>query len=182
MPAHFNKLGIRFTYPDNWKLDESEVIEGEPTVTLYAPEGSFWTISLHPLDADPGVLVKAAVAALRDTYTDLDYEPVREAIAGQELVGADVNFYCLDLTNTALVRSYVGPRHVGLILCQAEDRDYAQVEPVFRAMMHNLLANIDDAGEAADEADDEAIIDVEPIDDLGGDDENEAGTPRLPPR
>lgn len=142
MPAVFDKLGIRFTYPDNWRLDESEALEGAATVTVYSPGGSFWTISLHPPDTPPADLVASAVKALRETYDELDVENVTDTAAGRELIGADVNFYCLDLTNTALVRAFDTKRFNGLILCQADDREFADIEPVFRAMTHSLLQGL----------------------------------------
>jgi hypothetical protein len=164
MPAQFQKLGIRFTYPENWTLDESEALEGAPSVTVYSPGGSFWSISLHGPETKLGTLVKSAVKALRDTYQDLDFEEAVETVAGHQLFGADVYFYCLDLTNTALVRAYTVPQHNGLILCQAEDREYAAIEPVFRAMTHSLLAGLDAASSAAvdDDRDDEADADDRP--------------------
>jgi hypothetical protein len=142
MPAVFDKLGIRFTYPENWKLDETEALEGAATVTVYSPGGSFWSISLHSIDTEPEELVAAAVKALRETYDELDAETTTDEIAGHELAGSDVNFYCLDLTNTALVRSFMGERFNGLILCQADDREFAEIEPVFRAMTVSLLKNV----------------------------------------
>ncbi len=50
-------------------------------------------------------MAQAALDAMRKEYDDMDAEPVRETIAGYELVGFDLNFFCLDLTNTARIRS-----------------------------------------------------------------------------
>ena len=50
MAAIFDKLGIRFLYPENWKLDESEALEGNQVVTVYSPGESFWSIMIHPAD------------------------------------------------------------------------------------------------------------------------------------
>lgn len=140
MPAVFDKLGIRFTYPDNWTVDESEALGGECSVTVFSPGGAFWAVSLHAAETDPQALVRDGVKALRESYPDLDVETVNERIAGQELVGADVNFYYLDLTNTGLLRAFRQPRFNVLILCQAEDREFESTEPVFRAMTLSLLA------------------------------------------
>jgi hypothetical protein len=142
MPAVFDKLGIRFTYPENWNLDETEALQGAATVTVYSPGGSFWSISLHSIDSEPEELVAAAVKALKETYDELDSEPTTEVVEGHELAGADVNFYCLDLTNTALVRAFEGERFNGLILCQADDREFEAIEPVFRAMTMTLLKGV----------------------------------------
>lgn len=139
MPAVFDKLGIRFTYPDNWTVDESEALGGECSVTVYSPGGAFWAVSLHSSESDPRELAASSVKALRETYPDLDVESTSERVAGQELVGSDVNFYYLDLTNTALVRAFRTPKFNVLVLCQAEDREFVEFEAVFRAMTLSLL-------------------------------------------
>ena len=46
---------------------------------------------------------------MREQYDELDAEAVTEKVAGKELIGYDMNFYCLDLTNTAQVRSFRTP-------------------------------------------------------------------------
>ncbi len=53
-------------------------------------------------------------------------------MAGHELVGYDLAFYCLDLTNTAHVRSLRVAHTTYTIYCQAEDREYEQLKKVFR--------------------------------------------------
>ena len=52
-----------------------------------------------------------------------------------------MNFYCLDLTNTAMVRACTTPGGAYLILCQADDREFEQVAGVFQAITHSLLAS-----------------------------------------
>jgi hypothetical protein len=140
MPAVFAKLGIRFLYPDNWELDEKEALAGNPSVTVYSPGGAFWSIDVHPADVNRQELTEAALAAMRQEYDELDAEAVREEAAGRELVGYDLNFYCLDLTNSALIRAVRAGPATYLILCQAEDREFAQLEPVFRAITASVLA------------------------------------------
>ncbi|HVW36950.1 MAG TPA: hypothetical protein VHB99_06580, partial [Pirellulales bacterium] len=67
-------------------------------------------------------------------------EAVVETIAGQELLGWDMNFYCLDLTNTAQVRGFGTDEATYLIFCQADDREFEEVEPVFAAITRSLLS------------------------------------------
>ena len=79
---------------------------------------------------------------MRGEYDELDAEVVRESVGGQDLIGYDINFYCLDLTNTALVRSFRAGERTCMILCQADDREFAEIEPVFRAITMSLLTGI----------------------------------------
>lgn len=139
MPALFDKLGIRFLYPDNWTLDEGEVLEGNSMVSVYSPGGAFWSVILHPPGLDPEDLVEAAVDTMRQEYDDLDADAMRESIAGHDVVGSEMNFYCLDLTNTAVVRSYATDEATYLVLCQADDREYQQVAAVLDAITLSLL-------------------------------------------
>ena len=38
MPAVYEKMGIRFMYPDNWTLDEEEALHGNQSVSVYSPQ------------------------------------------------------------------------------------------------------------------------------------------------
>src|SRR5262245_3524767 len=98
MPAVYEKLGIRFQYPENWTLDEVEALEGNNSVAVYSPGGGFWSIMIHPPEASPEDLVEAALNVMRQQYDELDAESVAETLAGRRLVGYDMNFFYLDLT------------------------------------------------------------------------------------
>jgi hypothetical protein len=139
MAAIFDKLGIRFLYPENWQLDESEALAGNQLVSVYSPGGSFWSVMIHPPSAAPAKLAAAALKAMRQQYDELDSEEVRETVGGHDLVGYDMNFYCLDLTNTAQVRSYRTPDAAYVVFCQADDREFAEIEEVFRAITISLI-------------------------------------------
>lgn len=141
MPAIYQKLGIRFQYPDNWSLDEGEALEGEKSVSVYSPGGAFWSVMIHPRWQAPEDLVEAALRTMREVYDELDAEAVEETVGETELVGCDMNFYCLDLTNTAAVRSGRIGESTLVIFWQADDRELGEVEAVFRAITLSLLGN-----------------------------------------
>ncbi|MBS0210242.1 MAG: hypothetical protein JSS27_14955 [Planctomycetes bacterium] len=162
MPAVYDKLGIRFLYPENWQLDETDMIEGNNSVTVYGPDGTFWTILAHPAGLEQQDLIEAALEAMHEEYTDLDEEPYHDVVGGKEVWGADLNFYCLDLTNTAWLRSYATDEGTYLVLCQGEDRAFERVAGVFDGMLQSLLAPsaeckklVDDAAQMAGEVIDE---------------------------
>jgi hypothetical protein len=138
MPGLYDKLGLQFQYPDNWTVDEGESQETRSSVTVYSPEGGFWSITVHPQADEPAELAGAAVAAMREVYEQLDAEPEISVIAGHEAEGFEMNFYCLDLTNTAVVQSFRGPRATYVVFWQAEDREYARISPVFAAMVQSF--------------------------------------------
>jgi hypothetical protein len=139
MPEVFDNLGLRFLYPDNWTVETEEARRGLPTVSAYSPGGAFWTVVLQPAGSEPTELAKVALETMSQEYEELDSESVREKVGQTELVGFDVNFYCLDLTNTAWIRAGKTDLATYLILCQAEDREFGEVAHVFRAMTASLL-------------------------------------------
>ncbi len=140
MPAVYEKLGIHFLYPENWTLDEEESLHGDQSITVQSPGGAFWSLVLHPTSMDPSALTVAALAALKDEYRDSEAQPVSEQIGPQSIHGYDMNFFYLDFTSTALIRGFRTATASCLLLCQAEDREFAQLAPVFRAITTSLLA------------------------------------------
>ena len=142
MPLEYNKSGIRFQYPDNWELDDSVTSADCLAVTVYSPGGAFWTVSRHTRLADTKELAKAAVAALRGEYAEIEAEETVENLADHEMVGYDISFYYVDLINTASVRSLRADQSTFTIFYQAEDRELAIIQPVMQAMTVSFLQNL----------------------------------------
>ncbi|MGO9112432.1 MAG: hypothetical protein ACLP9L_24645 [Thermoguttaceae bacterium] len=143
MPATFDNLGITFQYPDNWQLDEEEMRAGQSAVTVFRPGGTaFWSVAVHTASADPARMAQAALDAMRKEYEGLEAEPVNETIAGRDLIGFDLNFFYLDLTNTASIRSLRVDGTTYTIFFQAEDCEYREIGLVFKAMTVSLLGGI----------------------------------------
>lgn len=140
MPARFNRLGISFQYPDNWTLDDTDAMLGRHSVTVFSPGGAFWSVTVQPASADPDELIDAAVEAMKQEYEGLEAVDVCEKIAGHELSGKNLAFYCLDLTNTAQIRCLRIAQSIYMIFCQGDDREFERVESVFKAMTTSLLS------------------------------------------
>jgi hypothetical protein len=137
---HFNRFGLCFDYPDNWTVDTDDSVDRYATVTVYAPGGGFWSVSGHAPGGDPRELSAAVVVQMKKEYQDLDSEEAIDDVGAHELPGFDMNFYCLDLTNTARVRTLETPDAIYLIVCQAEDREWDEISPVFDAMTMSFVA------------------------------------------
>jgi len=142
MPAKFEKLGISFQYPENWTLDEEDARAGSKSVTVFSPGGAFWSVAVHPRSADPADLSKAAIEALKEEYEQLEQHVAQETIAGRELIGYDLNFFYLDLTNTAQIRCLRTDQATYTVFCQGEDREFDEVRLVFQAMTTSLLSGL----------------------------------------
>ena len=142
MPATFDNLGITFQYPENWQLDEEEMRGGQIAVTVFSPGGAFWSVAVHPASADPARMAQAALDTMRKEYEGLEAEPINETIAGHELIGFNLNFFYLDLTNTAGIRSLRAEGTTYTIFFQAEDHEYGEIGLVFQAMTVSLLRDL----------------------------------------
>jgi hypothetical protein len=79
---------------------------------------------------------------LRSEYEEIEVELESEVVEGFKVTGFTVNFFYLDLTNTCWLRGIETPAANYLLICQAEDREFAQVELVFRAMLASVLRNL----------------------------------------
>lgn len=139
---HFAQFGLAFDYPDNWSVDTTDAAGGRAAVTVYSPEGAFWAVSAHAPGGAADSLAAAVVGQMREEYIDLDSEPAIDAVFGRTLPGYDINFYCLDLTNTAAVRTLETPDAIFLFLCQAEDREWDRVSHVFAAMTASFVQSL----------------------------------------
>jgi hypothetical protein len=76
---------------------------------------------------------------MREEYEGLETLEVSERLAGVDSSGCDMCFYCLDFLVNARVLATRALGKTLLILWQAEDREFDQLEPVFRAITISLL-------------------------------------------
>jgi hypothetical protein len=139
LTASYDKAGLSFQYPETWELEEEVSGQGGIEVTVHSPTGAFWSVRLERSPVDPRRMTQTAVEAMRTEYEGLEAEPATDVVDGSELEGVDMSFFYLDLTSTAKVRTAQTALGTLLVLCQAEDRDFEQLEPVFDAMTLSLL-------------------------------------------
>jgi hypothetical protein len=142
MPSEFNRMGIAFQYPENWALEEDDSVGDRQSVTVYSPTGAFWSISIHPYVTDLEVLAKQAIDAIKEEYGDTDVEQIEETVSGHNLFGYDMNFFCMDLTSTAMVRCLRTDQATYAVFCQAEDEDLGRLGRVFEAITVSLLRGL----------------------------------------
>lgn len=146
MPAKYDKLGIAFQYPENWTLDEEDALAGRPSVTVHSPGGGFWTVAIYPHSSDPSQISQTAVDAMKAEYEGVEVEAADDSLFGHEMIGFDLNFFYLDLTNTARIRSFRAGHATYTAFWQAEDREFAKLERVFDALTASLLQGVKSGG------------------------------------
>jgi hypothetical protein len=137
MVETFEDDGIRFRYPENWRLEREDTDIGW-TVVVQSPDTAFAMISLNDESPSVETTAEAALATMREEYPDLDADSCVDSIAGRPAVGHDIRFFSLDLTNTCWIRSFYCSRGTIVVLCQVNDLELETNEPVLRAICASL--------------------------------------------
>jgi hypothetical protein len=139
MTASYDKAGLRFLYPENWKITEEHLTEPPLSVTIESPGGGFWVVMVYDEDIEPAMLVDQAVESMRDEYEEVEISPFERPFGEVAATGRDLWFYCLDFVVHSRVFVVRGLGKTMLTMWQAEDRDFESLEPVFNAMLTSLL-------------------------------------------
>lgn len=142
MPTTFDQFGVCFEYPDNWVIDQPDEPALNEQVVISSPQTAFWQLCKHPSGTDLEAIFDEVLAALRTEYKEIEVEPADDHIEGHVVRGFNANFFYLDLTNTTWLRGIETPDANYLLICQAEDREFDQVELIFRAMLASVLRNL----------------------------------------
>jgi hypothetical protein len=136
MALQFDENGIRFQYPENWKV-ERENSDAGWTVSLQSPDTAFLMISQREAITTEQ-MVETALEALREDYPDLEADECVDSLAGQPAIGHNIRFFSLDLTNTCWIRSFYSAGGTVLVLCQSNDLELERTEPILRAICASL--------------------------------------------
>ena len=142
MTAIYQQAGIQFLYPENWELDNRED-SGQPwSVSVHSPSGGFWSLTVHEGETELADLSAESLQAVEQEYQDSFFEavPTREMIAGHATIGFDINFFYLDFLIFSKLRVFRMGRYNCIVLYQAEDRDFDQLDRVFQAITLSLFA------------------------------------------
>ena len=142
MPLVFQADGIRFQYPDSWRLTREDAETGW-TVSVESPETAFFMLTFDDQMPEVGLVAQTVLDALRADYPDLEAEDAVESIAGQPALGHDIRFFSLDLTNTCWTRSFYSSLGTVLVLCQANDLELPVHEPILRAICASIAIDDD---------------------------------------
>lgn len=139
MPATYQNLGVHFLYPENWTVTEEQASEPPLGMTLECPGGGFWSLAIYITPVDPAELVHQVCETMRQEFETFESARADCTIEGVAAVGVEMNFYCLDLLVTAKAQSFQIADKKFLVLYQAENREFDELEPVFGAITLSLL-------------------------------------------
>jgi hypothetical protein len=141
----FDRDGIRFRYPGNWRPDPDAADDDGAgwTVVLQSPGTAFLLVSLRPEADTPAALADQALDTLKAEYKELDAEDRVETLAGRPAIGHDIDFLTLDTAVACRTRSIDTPGGPLLLMGQASEYEWATAEPVFRAVFASLEIDAD---------------------------------------
>ncbi len=148
MSAIYHQGGIDFQYPENWILIDQSPNTGVKQFVLEAPDGSLLTLVFQSLLSDRTLLAQELVGYFAQEFPDAEALPAEEELVGAHGQGFDCEVFYLDLLVSAWVRVFAGPRHLIGVLAQAESRDFARQQMVFKAVVASALRDVEphDAG------------------------------------
>lgn len=146
MPVQFDSFGVRFLYPDNWKIVDRDEEEGDQGATLDVPGGGFFAIER----TDAGSveeMIEGIVRAIAEDYEDLERESTSLDILDPGTPVTDLRFYYLDLLivsrlvvlSGTVLPDAIDDHEVLLIQMQAESRDFDKNEMVFNALLKQII-------------------------------------------
>jgi len=140
--SNYDGQGLSFVYPENWKVEES-TDEWPREILLQSPSGAFLSLHLYATGSSEPELVEQALQSIRAEYEERDIEalPFKDSLVidGPKARGYNVSFSLLDFIVQAQVRCFRHADYVILTMCQAEDREFDQLEQVFLAILWSLI-------------------------------------------
>ena len=139
MTGKYERSGVRFLYPENWEVAQDQSDKETRSVLVQAPSGAFWSVDLCIQAMNDHDLAEQVLDTMKQEYTDLESEAVTDQIGGQAATGYNMQFYCMDLVVTARVRAVRTSVGTLVLFYQAEDREFGQLEPVFRAISESMF-------------------------------------------
>ncbi len=143
MTAVYDKLGLKFLYPENWKLIDDST-DSPQVITLETPDGSTtWSVHIYPAEADGDLVLKETLDSLQQTYEDLEISPHSIQLGEWEATGVEALFYCLDFLIRAQLHLLRTRDKLLLFWTQAEDRDFDKQQIVFQAIAISLLQSLE---------------------------------------
>lgn len=161
MQEIYSGHGVRFRYPDTWEVGEQHQ-DDQITITTSSPGTSFWSITIIPESPDPDELIEAALDAFREEYPEMDVYAAKAKLCDRPAAAKNVEFVCLELLNTAWLRSIRTPQFTILLLYQGTDAELEETESVLEQMTRSLECTeagfadeLTEGQMAADEWDDE---------------------------
>lgn len=137
MTAHYQTDGLSFEYPADWELSTEQLADGL-SIMVSGVGTTFCSLLLMPERPAVATVLKNAMSAYHESYDEIDSEPVECRIADRPAKGHDVDFYCLELLNSAWIRAFRTGRYTVFMMFQS-----GFDEPDARSIFDAICASVD---------------------------------------
>ncbi len=142
MEQCYTGLGLRFRYPSDWALSE-ELGELEANVTVSSPQTAFWSVTILRQRPQPRDVLRAAILAFEEEYDELDIVESEIEVAQQRVLAIEIDFVCLELTNTAFLCAFETARFTVLVVTQLNDVELEAYESLLEQITASLSCEAD---------------------------------------
>lgn len=140
MPHWYDRNGLRFAYPENWRLDERDEV-GEPLdIHLETPGGGFWNLQLVPGGLSPGEASLQVLKGIEAEFMEVEHEGASLDLHGTIWHGFEVRFFCFDYLVEGRIWSCRAPGRTFVCHYQGEQAEFDKQDRVFQAVMASLFA------------------------------------------
>ncbi|MDG1895009.1 MAG: hypothetical protein P8J37_08875 [Fuerstiella sp.] len=135
----YNNHGVVFLYPDIWQVEEET--DGQDVIITVSSTGTcFWTLRILPASPAPPQTVESCVTAFQEEYEDAEVEQVDTVLAEMPAYSRDVSFFCMELLNTAALRSVRTSDFTLLVWWQATSHELDELRSVLDQMTESVRA------------------------------------------
>lgn len=129
--------GLRFSYPDIWEVNEET--DGDDVLITVAPkETSFWLLRIMPACPPPPQVVNSCVEAFQQEYEESETSEASVQISGMPAYCTELEFVCLELTNSVGLASVRTTDFTLLVWWQGTDHELKDVRPIFDHMTRSV--------------------------------------------
>jgi len=142
MSQLYRNFGIQFRYPEKWTLNEEEGDEEQVTITVMRDPACFWSLTLLAERPAPEEVLDEALDAYQEEYPDVEVREVKATIARRPAVAIDVDFFCMELCNTAHLRAFQSEQHTLFVMYQVTDHEEGETYPEFDEITKSLEVDL----------------------------------------
>ncbi|QDU80818.1 hypothetical protein Pla110_25530 [Polystyrenella longa] len=133
----YQQHGVSFSYPSGWTLTE-QASEEEIQVMVQSPGTGFWILTLYFERPAMDDLIQSAIETYRDEYQAIDSFPSEQQVGAHVGSAVEIEFSCLDLMNTASIRTFATDRFTVLILSQYSAEESEQISQLQQLMTQSI--------------------------------------------
>lgn len=136
--------GVSFVVPELWQVTR-ESQGNDVTFHLQTPGASFGLLTLLGDKPTAREALQAVVQAYEESYDDIDLYEGPDSVLDGPTAECELEFVCLDLVTTVVVRSETTTEFTVVLVYQGEDRELDQFRSLFEQLASSLkyLGDID---------------------------------------